>query len=638
LLHAAPRPALGFSAGPRLRFLRQRYELKNNELAIVAQDPDLSRPYDEARVLCHNGMMVKHVVPPRAHPSPLSLLLRVNALSAWRRLKSLQKQSALLTSVILLFIGGYLAVAFWLFFVGLRFIGKFPGLGTLLIERLLFVLFAFMFLLLLLSNLVISYTNLFRNRETTFLLSLPVPTRTIFQWKFIESTLLASWAFVFLIAPLLAAYGLTRGVPWHFYPVTLVLILLLIVLPGVAGSFVAVNVARYLDRRIFQVLTFAFVVVLMGATAWWLRAEPPTPTSEETRVMAVLEKMLGRTHFAEHWLLPSCWVSRGVLYWAEGAVKDAGFFLLVLLSYALFSGTLAFTRMGDLFYDAASTVQSRSSAFGRWKWFRARRERREKSSSMAGWAERWVNHWQWLRPDVRALLIKDTRMFWRDTTQWAQSLVLFGLLGVYILNLRHSFFRDLPDASWLHRVWYLNLGACSLNLATLTTRFVYPQFSLEGKRLWIIGMAPLGLVRVVKTKYWLAASTSLVVTLGLILLSCYMLNMPWYRTIYFGAVITVMTLTLTGLAVGLGALYPNFKEENPSKIVSGFGGTFCLVLSFLYILGSIALLAKASPLGSGDVKSRTEVLACLSGFALLSLALGWMPVRLGLRAARNFEL
>ena len=68
-----------------------------------------------------------------------------------------------------------------------------PGLGTLLIERLLFLLFAFLFLLLLLSNLVISYTNLFRNRETTFLLSLPVPTRTIFQWKFIESTLLASW-------------------------------------------------------------------------------------------------------------------------------------------------------------------------------------------------------------------------------------------------------------------------------------------------------------------------------------------------------------------------------------------------------------------------------------------------------------
>src|SRR5258708_7685233 len=182
-------------------------------------------------------------LPRGARISPLRLLLRVNGLSIWRRLRSLQAQSTLLTSVIFLFIASYLVLAFWLFFIGLRFIGKFPGLGTFLIERLLFLLFAFLFLLLLLSNLVISYSNLFRNRETAFLLSLPVPTQTIFQWKFIESTLLASWAFIFLIAPLLGAYGLTRGVPWHFYLVTLVLVALFIVLPGVAGSVFGVQLA-----------------------------------------------------------------------------------------------------------------------------------------------------------------------------------------------------------------------------------------------------------------------------------------------------------------------------------------------------------------------------------------------------------
>src|SRR5205823_12729235 len=147
----------------------------------------------------------------------------------------------------------------------------------------------------------------------------------------------------------------------------------------------------------------------------------------------------------------------------------------------------------------------------------------------------------------------------------------------------------------------------------------------EGQRLWIIGMAPLGMVRVIKTKYWLAASTSLVVTLGLILLSCYMLDMAWYRTVYFAMAIGIMTLTLTGLAVGLGALYPNFKEENPSKIVSGFGGTFCLVLSFLYILCSVILLAIASPMGSGSIPTRPEVFACFIGFAALSAGLGWLP-------------
>jgi len=243
----------------------------------------------------------------------------------------------------------------------------------------------------------------------------------------------------------------------------------------------------------------------------------------------------------------------------------------------------------------------------------------------------------WLRPDVRALIVKDTRMFWRDTTPWAQSRKLFGLLAVYIFNLR-QFTQQLSQAFWVHLVSYLNLGACSLNLATLTTRFVYPQFSLEGKRLWIVGMAPLGMARVVKTKFWLAACTSLVVTLNLVWISCYMLEMPWARIAYFGVVVTVMTFTLTALAVGLGTLYPNFKEDNPSKIVSGFGGTFCLVLSFLYILGSVVLLAFASPWSAINSPSRLQIAAAIGGFAGLSVLLGWLPMKMGLRRLRDFEL
>ena len=38
------------------------------------------------------------------------------------------------------------------------------------------------------------------------------------------------------------------------------------------------------------------------------------------------------------------------------------------------------------------------------------------------------------------------------------------------------------------------IAVTGANLATLTTRFVYPQFSLEGKRLWIVGMAPRGII------------------------------------------------------------------------------------------------------------------------------------------------
>jgi ABC-2 type transport system permease protein len=574
---------------------------------------------------------------PAAAVCPLWLLVRANLLQSWRKLKSVQSQSRLLSGFIGLFIVGYLAVSFFLFYRGLNFVGNFPGLGTLLTERLLSLLFAFLFVLLLFSNLVISYTNLFRNRETQFLMALPVSAQTIFQWKFIESTVLASWAFLFLIAPLLAAYGLTHGVPWHFYLVTVVLIALFIILPAVAGAWLAVMLARHLDRRVFQLLALGAAVVLLTSAAFWLKPEPLPPDMVETRVLAVLDRMLVKTRFAELAALPSYWLTAGVLNWADGAVAAAGFFALVLLSYALFFGFLMFTRMGKLYYAAASAVQSRESIFGQWEWFRAWRRRRGLFAYGAGPAERTMGAIRWLGPDVRALVVKDVRMFWRDTTQWGQTLVLFGLLGVYIINLRH-FTHQLSNPFWVHLVSYLNLGACALNLATLTTRFVYPQFSLEGKRLWIVGMAPLGLVKVVKIKYWLASIASLALTLGLMWLSCWMLKMPFHRTAFFCVAISVMTFTLTGLAVGLGALYPNFKEDHPGKIVSGFGGTFCLVLSFLYIVASVILLAVGSPWSRLSVSALWAQWGCWVGFIALSLGLGWLPLKLGLERVAQFEL
>src|SRR6185295_3085141 len=184
------------------------------------------------------------------------------------RLKSVGEQSRLLTTVTFLFVASYLVLAYWLFFVGLRFIARFPGLGTPLTERLMFLLFAFLFALLLISNLVISYTNLFRNRETSFLLTLPVDRRTIFQWKFIESMLLASWAFLFLSAPLLGAYGLTCGGAWHFYLFTLVQIAFFLVLPAVLGAFLAVTLARHLDRRLFQVVALLGLLLMLAGAAW----------------------------------------------------------------------------------------------------------------------------------------------------------------------------------------------------------------------------------------------------------------------------------------------------------------------------------------------------------------------------------
>jgi ABC-2 type transport system permease protein len=110
--------------------------------------------------------------------------------------------------------------------------------------------------------------------------------------------------------------------------------------------------------------------------------------------------------------------------------------------------------------------------------------------------------------------------------------------------------------------------------------------------------------------------------------------MTWDRVALFGAVVTVMTFTLNGVAIGLGVLYPNLKEANPNKIVSGFGGTVCLVLSSVYILASIALLV----FGTVGLHWRVNWTAeSIVAFLLLSFVIGWLPMKFGLQRLKNFE-
>ena len=569
--------------------------------------------------------------------SAFALVAEVHIKQNWRRLASVLKQSKLLSITVLVFIAGYCWLSFALFYRAMRFVGAFPGLGDLLVERMIFILFAFLFALLLISNIVISYSNLFRNKETSFLHSLPISPNVIFQWKFLESTIVASWAFLFLIAPLLAAFGLVEKVAWTFYPITVVMILLFVILPAIAGAWSAIGLARYMDRRFFQYTTLGLAAVALLGLAFWLQPDVVTDDMLETRVMLVLDRLLKNTQFSQFAFLPSYWLASGVISWSEGAFSATSFFMLVMLSYGLFWGRVTAVMSGTPFYEAASAVQSRGSLTSNWNWLRRWNDRKANSPNRwrPGILDRCFALLFWIPNDNRAVLVKDVRVFWRDTTQWGQSLLLFGLLAAYIINLK-NFSSRLNNPFWIHLISYMNLGACSLNLATLTTRFVFPQFSLEGKRLWIVGMAPLVLNNVIRIKYTLACLISMGITGTLIFTSCRMLKMPAIQIAYFTMIIAIMTLTLNGLAMGLGVIYPNFKEDNPSKIVSGFGGTFCLVLSFLYIVGSIVLLALASPWR--DQQLTWIIASGWTSFIILSLTIGFLPYRIGVTRLKHLEI
>jgi ABC-2 type transport system permease protein len=111
----------------------------------------------------------------------------------------------------------------------------------------------------------------------------------------------------------------------------------------------------------------------------------------------------------------------------------------------------------------------------------------------------------------------------------------------------------------------------------------------------------------------------------------------------------LLCLGLAAIAVGLGAMMPNFSERSPSKIAAGFGGTLNLVLSALYIMTIVVLtalpchfflIADTSPLRDSLLNPRYLRL-WLSLGAGTAIALGLLatvlPLRWGLRAFRELE-
>jgi ABC-2 type transport system permease protein len=236
-----------------------------------------------------------------------------------------------------------------------------------------------------------------------------------------------------------------------------------------------------------------------------------------------------------------------------------------------------------------------------------------------------------------ALVFKDIRVFWRDPVQWTQFMIFFGLLCIYVANLRNVAI-EFKQGYWETLISYLNLAASALTLSTLTTRFVFPMFSLEGRRVWILGLSPVGLRGVVLQKFWASFISSAIITVALMTASSVVLHLGWSRTFFFAWTILLMSAALSGLAAGLGALFPDFKEENPSKIVSSFGGTLCLVISFVYNTAIVAILATPDMFAtSGHRLPIPPWLAPLVTTAI-SLAVAAIPMSLALRRVKSLEI
>ena len=576
-------------------------------------------------------------MPDAATPHPSSVrLLRLFFWLRWRSLaaqwKKSRRQSPLLIFILAGFVLCYLVFGFVLFRAGLGYLYRFPLVGSLLAERILYLIFGFFFIMLVVSNLIIGYSTLFRNREAQWFLSLPIRHRDVYRWKFIEALGISSWALVFLSAPMLAAYGVVHEVRWIFYAQVAVGYVPFVIIPAVAGSWLILLLVRMLSTRWAKPVLLTAAVLLMAYI--FLGSKPVTETeAANAGEVLMFPKLMQGSRAATNPFLPSSWLAMAVRDWSiEGMGASGLFFFLLLLSYALFGLLLAFEVAGRSYYaswsaslGAQAERQQRDSA--------AKRQRTRRTTPLV-WLQAKLRP---LSPRMVALVFKDIRVFWRDPVQWTQFMIFFGLLCIYVANLRNVSV-EFKQGYWETLISYLNLAASALTLSTLTTRFVFPMFSLEGRRVWILGLSPVGLRGVVLQKFWASFIASAIVTVALMTASTTILHLAWSRSIFFAATILLMSAALSGLAAGLGALFPDFKEENPSKIVSSFGGTLCLVISFVFNTAIVAVLAVPDMFAvTGHPLPIPRWLAPLVAL-VMCLAVAILPMSLALRRVKSLEI
>ena len=272
--------------------------------------------------------------------------------------------------------------------------------------------------------------------------------------------------------------------------------------------------------------------------------------------------------------LPNEWAADALMSWLGGSF-DAFPFLLLLSTASAFAVLGAWVHVhhyGRGFTRAQEGADRRAGG---------RRMR---------WVDVLLSRFS---PRTRELVGKEVKVFFRDSTQWSQLILLGVLVVVYVYNTRVMPLYSGEQVSFflINLVSFLNLGLAGFVVAAIAARFVFPAMSLEGRMLWLLRSSPLEVRTLFWTKYWVGTVPLLAVALPLIVFTDIMLQASPFILILTTITMVGVTFALTALALGFGALFPNFETENVAEIPTSFGGLLFMMSAVLYLGGVVVLEA-----------------------------------------------
>ena len=520
-----------------------------------------------------------------------------------------------------------LAVAFWFgVYFGVRrvllYLHDVHELGPALAYQLLLIILLTFLSLLLFSNLINALSAFFLARDLDLVLSAPVSLRAFYYSRLVTTTVHSSWMVLFFSLPVFAAYAAVFKGGALFYLWVLLVLPLFLVIPAAAGIFVTHLLVYFLPaKRIRDMLFFTGLLAFVSLYLLFRFSQPERLVNPES--FGHFAQFLTAMETPSAPYLPSSWSAEILAAALFNKPTERGFFYALLASYALF------------FPLATSWVSSAVYLTG-WSKAQEAPQGTRKSRRLERLIELAVQPF----PHIwRAIMLKDIRTFIRDTTQWSQVFLLAALIIVYLYNFKvlplHR--SPLPPGTLRTLISFANLALGGFVLSAVAVRFAFPAVSLEGKAFWIPQTAPISLRSLLWSKFWLNFLPLLLLGCLLIFLSNLFLRVPPWMMLLSLAMICAITAGVTAIAVGIGALYPNFGFENAAQVPTSFGGAVCMICSLAFVAAAVTI--QASPmylLAMRGLRTRTEQVPELATLApaliavlVLTVVAVLVPLRLG---------
>lgn len=493
-----------------------------------------------------------------------------------------------------------------------------PEIGTLLAGKLLGMAFLSFISILLLSNLVSSLSTFFLAKDLDMLVAAPLDWGRFYLVKLGETVVHSSWMVALLSIPLLAAYSVAWGGGWLFPLVALGALLPLFIIPGVIGSAITLILVNIFPARRTRDLLGLVTIVTAGALVVALRVLRPEQLARPEGFQSLVD-FIAVLRTPSSVLLPSEWASSMLMNW----LTHVGDPLPIAL---LWTTAGAFVVMGASLHRRLYTSGFARAQEGAEEFVRGAR--------WDGIARRLLRG---MSPMRREFILKDLRLFFRDSTQWSQLILLAVLVLVYLFNIRALplFTGEQVPVFLVTLIVFLNQGLAGFVIAAVAARFIFPSVSLEGRQLWLLRSSPLDPAAMLRSKYLVGVLPLLVLALGLTITTNIQLRASTFMMFVSVGTVLSYTLAVSGLALGIGTLYPQFDSENAAQIPTSFGGLVFMLLAIALLAGVIVLEAtpviqhlRAAQRGASGPGPSPVGWAMLAAAALACLAAGVIPVRM----------